>query len=123
MPCHPSTHVTHSFPFPAILCEEDPSCTAKCRATKETCLDAVTFVDENEDCHSKFQTCMASCTAKCRATKETCLDAATFVDENEDCWSKYFTCMAQPASANKENVDNEGAGLRGSDPKTIVADV
>ena len=66
---------------------------------------------------------MASCTAKCRATKELCLDAATFVDENEDCWSKYFTCMAQPASANKENVDNEGAGLRGSDPKTIVADV
>ena len=43
--------------------------------------------------------------------------------ERVDCYSDKRSCLAKPAPANKENVDNEGAGLRGSDPKTIVADV
>jgi hypothetical protein len=44
--------------------------------------------------------------------------------ESDECKAESFRCWYGPALANKEDVvDNEGAGLRGSDSKTIVADV
>ena len=67
-----------------------------------------------------------ACFDKCWDTRNKCLAAANqqYEYESEECKDASNRCMAGPALAIKEDVvDNEGAGLRGSNSKTIVADV
>ena len=62
-----------------------------------------------------------ACKASCSAELSACKSAATNGFDYEDCATDYRHCLYEPATANKEDVDNEGAGLRGSDSKTIAA--
>ncbi len=87
-------------------------------------LPSATHVTHSLPFPAKYCGDVPECWAKCWAAWNTCIDASTNVWESDDCYTDQRKCTMQPPSANKEDVvDNEGSGLRGSNSKTIVADV